>query len=889
MNGGDLFADRLAEIWAEPGKAGTGVAVGARGILTARHTVEGALNSADGIQVRIVPTGAVETSKPVWVYADCVWSEPDWDAALLQARDHPGWVRPQTRTPVLVALDSRPEPDCHCVGFAELDVQRSEQGKPLRQTSDVVGRLLPAAQARTPVMPNRTLPPRWLLLDIDTAPPLRQDQWAGMSGAPVVLADGRLAAIVLEVSAQTRQLFVIAISDVVAHADGFHGQLDRLAGVGTVVEVRDAPRYREALMIDSLEGSGRPKRVDGQDSLAAFGVKRAVTDEHGGFLTYVTRDADRPTTTANGRPAPGLRNVLRAAAQGAPDDAVGHRVVLVEGSAATGKSRSAAEAAIAELGPRRLLRPIPGASALQLIRDWPVEKLGDAVVWLDDVEVYAEPGLGETFRRLLAAGAVVVATIRTEQLKALTDTGDLQNPAGVALSDHSLVVQLHWNKNWSQTERAGAQDVLQTANAKQAVADGTPLGVWAIAGPELLDKYDRIQHDDDHPEQMALVRAILDWYRTGYTRGIPRTVLTEVLESDANRGAYGDADGYQSGEIDAAVDQLGRPLFGTVRDGIMLLIPENNGDILKIHDYIRDADATTPREIPRVMWLAAVTHATDRETVYGVGYAAYQAGVFEVIQPKFELMARQGDTDAQNNLGVMLQEPGDLGEAETWLRRAAETGHTEAQYNLGLMLHQRGDLGEAETWLRRAADAGHTDAQNNLGLMLQERGDLGEAETWLRRAADAGNTNAQNNLGLMLDQRGDLGEAETWWRRAADAGHTDAQNNLGVMLQERGDLGEAETWWRRAADAGHTEAQYNLGLMLHQRGDLGEAETWWRRAADAGHTEAQNNLGVMLYGQGKSTEAEAWWRRAAEAGNTNAQNALGAMLQHRGKDTEAEA
>lgn len=64
MNGGGLFADRLVQIWAEPGKVGTGVAVGARGILTARHIVEAALNRTDGITVRIVPTGAPETSKP---------------------------------------------------------------------------------------------------------------------------------------------------------------------------------------------------------------------------------------------------------------------------------------------------------------------------------------------------------------------------------------------------------------------------------------------------------------------------------------------------------------------------------------------------------------------------------------------------------------------------------------------------------------------------------------------------------------------------------------------------------------------------------------------------------------------------------------------------------
>lgn len=92
---------------------------------------------------------------------------------------------------------------------------------------------------------------------------------------------------------------------------------------------------------------------------------------------------------------------------------------------------------------------------------------------------------------------------------------------------------------------------------------------------------------------------------------------------------------------------------------------------MRIHDYIRDADATATSEIPRAMWLAAVTDASDRETVFRVGAAALQAGVFDVAQPKWEVLAEQGDTTAQFNLGVALKKRGDDTEAEAWFRRAA--------------------------------------------------------------------------------------------------------------------------------------------------------------------------------------------------------------------------
>lgn len=77
-------------------------------------------------------------------------------------------------------------------------------------------------------------------------------------------------------------------------------------------------------------------------------------------------------------------------------------------------------------------------------------------------------------------------------------------------------------------------------------------------------------------------------------------------------------------------------------------------------------------------------------------------------------------------------------------------------------------LDAIENRFRRVADAGDTNMMNRLGAMLEERGELTEAETWFRKGASAGNTAAMNNLGRMLKRRGELTEAETWFRRAKD-------------------------------------------------------------------------------------------------------------------------
>ena len=73
---------------------------------------------------------------------------------------------------------------------------------------------------------------------------------------------------------------------------------------------------------------------------------------------------------------------------------------------------------------------------------------------------------------------------------------------------------------------------------------------------------------------------------------------------------------------------------------------------------------------------------------------------------------RQGDANAQNNLGIMYINgegvPQDYAEAAQWYRLAADQGHTNAQFILGVM-YQEGegvpqDLVAAHMWLSLAAE-----------------------------------------------------------------------------------------------------------------------------------------------------------------------------------------
>ena len=142
---------------------------------------------------------------------------------------------------------------------------------------------------------------------------------------------------------------------------------------------------------------------------------------------------------------------------------------------------------------------------------------------------------------------------------------------------------------------------------------------------------------------------------------------------------------------------------------------------------------------------------------YENGLKAYQRGDFATARREFQLLADQGDPDAQYNLAVMFAHgqggPQDYEEMHNLIRKAAKGGNSEAQYNLGARYRQghrvpQNDK-EAFEWFHLAAEQGHIDAQTNLGAMYGNgdgvQQDLVRAHMWSILAADKGNPTAIGN------------------------------------------------------------------------------------------------------------------------------------------------
>jgi peptidoglycan hydrolase-like protein with peptidoglycan-binding domain/tetratricopeptide (TPR) repeat protein len=158
-------------------------------------------------------------------------------------------------------------------------------------------------------------------------------------------------------------------------------------------------------------------------------------------------------------------------------------------------------------------------------------------------------------------------------------------------------------------------------------------------------------------------------------------------------------------------------------------------------------------------------------------------------------------------------------------------------FDLGLLLEEKGNLAGAQAAYHRAEENGHGPAASNLGVLLHERGASSEAEAAYCRADEYGDATGAFNLGVLLQERGAVAEAESAYRRAEQRGYAAAASNLGVLLEERGAPTEAEAAYRRADERGDATGAFNLGVLLHERGALDGAESAYRRAEERGDDE----------------------------------------------------
>jgi TPR repeat protein len=257
--------------------------------------------------------------------------------------------------------------------------------------------------------------------------------------------------------------------------------------------------------------------------------------------------------------------------------------------------------------------------------------------------------------------------------------------------------------------------------------------------------------------------------------------------------------------------------------------------------------------------------------MYSLGFLLHGRGNADQAERWYREAAEAGHFGAMSNMAVLLGERGQAEDAEYWYSLASASGQITPPEP-----RRERKPGQAE-WLRREATEGNPAAMWSLGDLLEEEGNLDQAEGWFRKAADIGEIGAMVSLSRLLDNRGQPDLAERWLRKAAGSGHGGAMNNLGLFLDRHGQPDQAELWLRKAAAFGGASAagaMYNLGHLLEEQENTDQAERWYRNSATLGHSAAMTDLGNLFEGRGHGEQAEYWYRKAAAAGDTGAMRKL---------------
>lgn len=288
---------------------------------------------------------------------------------------------------------------------------------------------------------------------------------------------------------------------------------------------------------------------------------------------------------------------------------------------------------------------------------------------------------------------------------------------------------------------------------------------------------------------------------------------------------------------------------------------------------------------------------------------AYWNGQYKLAASIWEPMAKAGDADAQNGMGLIYafgneEIRKEFFTARHWYTLSARQGNAEAYYNLGVlylnekMLNYR--AAALENFLK-GAELGHIASHANVGAIYMAEGDGVHKDMRLaiqhtRIAADAGNAVAANNMGELY-VRGigvlqNYEKAAEYFRIAADKGSGKGMDNLAALFVDGTGVPvnypEALKLLQSAVDKGVPSAAFKMGMMYFQGlgvpKSVAESLKWFSKAADGGDPDGQNAM-CDAYGLGKGVkqdfaQATYWCALAAQQGHkTAAENVVRAASQ----------
>ena len=204
-----------------------------------------------------------------------------------------------------------------------------------------------------------------------------------------------------------------------------------------------------------------------------------------------------------------------------------------------------------------------------------------------------------------------------------------------------------------------------------------------MAGPALVNKLEQAKTDDERPARYALVRTVLDWYRTFIGKPIREQTAVTLTGSRLDEVEQSPT------EMDGALKWALEPVIGASPKTSQSLLSKVQGDGLIVHEYVLDADLNDLLIGP--------------PDAVGVRPSTSPLRTMRVVTTSGWRLLFKNNRNGHRPHGDLSPRPATL----------------DAMFNLGAVLHRR-DPGTARGWYEKAAAVGRTDAMNNLGGLLED-------------------------------------------------------------------------------------------------------------------------------------------------------------------------
>ena len=109
--------------------------------------------------------------------------------------------------------------------------------------------------------------------------------------------------------------------------------------------------------------------------------------------------------------------------------------------------------------------------------------------------------------------------------------------------------------------------------------------------------------------------------------------------------------------------------------------------------------------------------------------------------------AKEGDPNAQCEVGIYFNRKGYFDESIEWHTKAAKKGYDNSIYLLGCTyMYDKKDIKKAIECFKTIAEKGDRHAQYKLGLLYLEEKNYKEAKNWFKKAAEQGHGMAKHEL-----------------------------------------------------------------------------------------------------------------------------------------------